>query len=346
MAQLQESCFQNIRIGRGNGNCTSNTVIGQCAGDSLNGNANVIIGFCAGRVSTCFNTFIGACAGRTTTNCSNTFIGFRAGDGCCSSTTSTLIGSYTAITGSIQASVGIGFKALNHGGNLANGNVGIGFYTLRSTNACRCNVAVGFRALDNNTNCFNVAVGYRAGENTGSSSCQVFIGDRTGRFASTGYTNRIGVGFYSYQTNYRSNSGVLGRYVVQYAYAYTSWSDVSDIRDKTEISLLDDNLGINFIRKLRPVKYKMDHRISYVNKCGFEWGQKDGTLKRKKTDYGFIAQEIDNIKKELNIIFDAVTFNDISDSWSIRSLELLSPIVKSIQYLNNELDMIENKLIE
>jgi hypothetical protein len=350
MAQLQESFVCSIRIGRGCGGNPTNTVIGcGAANDAAGfGNNNVAIGKDAGGSNNvCNSVAIGACAGRLSAGTFNTFIGFRAGDSstCTGSCRNVLIGACTRVTSCTFDSVAIGFCSLQHGGD-AHRSIAVGYLAMCSTSAGYNNVAIGRESLKNNGSTNNVAIGYKAGEFTGTSNKQVIIGDRSNRFAGSGYTNRVSVGFYVYENSYKSNEAVLGRYAVTYAGIYTAWTNVSDERDKTDINTLNDNLGINFVRKLRPISYKFDHRKAYVNKCGFEWGQKDGTLKEDKENYGFIAQEVNQATMDLGVKFDGVQLNTTMDEkWEIRNEDFLASIVKSIQDINKEIDKIEEKLI-
>ena len=125
---------------------------------------------------------------------------------------------------------------------------------------------------------------------------------------------------------------------------YTDWSNVSDSRDKAEIETLSSNLGFNLIRKLRPVKYKNDHRDTYVKKCGFEYGQKDGTLASEKEHYGLIAQELHQALTELDAKFDALGHDENKDAYRLTYTELIAPVIKSIQELDERLKIVETKL--
>ena len=348
MAVLQESFICSIRVGTGCGSNKTNNVLGCGAGAlcSTFGCNNVAIGKASGGGnSTCFNVSIGAYAGRNSQGKCNVFIGLQSGCGNTStgSTNNVLIGSCTRVTNCTFETVAIGFCALRHGGD-AHRSVSIGYLSMCSSSAGNNNVAIGRGTLQNNSGSDNVAVGYLSAQNTGNGVKQVSIGDRATRFGSSGYNNRVQIGFYTYEQNYRSNSTALGRYAVTYAGVYGNWYDVSDTRDKTDITPLNENLGINFIRKLRPVSYKFDHRKAYVNKCGFEWGEKDGTLKETGENYGFLAQEVSEAAKELNAQFDAVKKDPILDKYEISNLEFLPSIVKAIQYLNLEIDEIEKRL--
>jgi hypothetical protein len=105
-----------------------------------------------------------------------------------------------------------------------------------------------------------------------------------------------------------------------------------------------NNLGLNFLRKLNPVKYKWDLRQKYVEKCGYEYGIKDGTLKQDQINYGFLAQEIEFAAKSLGENFDAVTHDTFIDQYSLNYLNLLASLTKALQEINNDLDLIETQL--
>jgi hypothetical protein len=202
---------------------------------------------------------------------------------------------------------------------------------------------IGFKAGMNQQGMGTVAIGYVAASNAGG-DCLTAIGANTARFGNR--TNVTGLGFYSYiYPPPYNNKFQIGRYnTPATSFIRTAWSNVSDSRDKTNIENLPNNLGLNFIRKLRPVTFKFDYRMEYMYKCGFEFGVKDGTLKKTETNYGFLAQQIEETAKELNVKFDGITYNSHSDIYRIKNLELLSPIVKAIQELNNELDIIEQQI--
>ena len=123
---------------------------------------------------------------------------------------------------------------------------------------------------------------------------------------------------------------------------YGGWTYCSDFNEKTNIQTLSYNFGLPFIKKLRPVKFNWDIREKYVKKCGFEFGQKDGTLVEDRENYGFIAQEIETAINELNLRFDELTKDN--KRYKLASTGLIAPIVKSIQQLSVKLDAIKERL--
>jgi hypothetical protein len=255
-------------------------------------------------------------------------------------------------TTSIGTSVGGGYSGY-HVGNVAIGagsgknaytnsvTIGVDSFTLGFGNA---GIAIGHCARSG-ANC-TIVIGNKAGYENGSvGDCSILIGYRAG-YSMGGAVNNILVGYNATQQNgYGCNDQtVLGtKNNNVYNCVYTEWTDVSDCRDKTNVQPIN-NLGLNFIRKLNPVKYKWDLRQKYEDKCGYEYGIKDGTLKQDQINYGFLAQEIEFAAKSLGENFDAVTHDTFIDQYSLNYLNLLASLTKALQEINNDLDLIETQL--
>jgi hypothetical protein len=232
---------------------------------------------------------------------------------------------YRNITGSCNTA--LGNRALQE--NTANGNTAVGFCALRNNTTGYGNVAMGLFALTaNTTGVCNTALGQGA------------------QCSSTTISNTIAVGIDS-KTDLSDNHTVWGNTSNNVCNCvYVDWSNVSDARDKANISSLPDNLGLRFINKLRPVKFTSDHREVYVNKCGFEYGQKDGTLAGDKEHYGLIAQEIKQTLDELDVRFDALGHSDEQDAYRLTYNELIAPLIKAVQEIDQRLRDVEDKLAE
>ena len=125
---------------------------------------------------------------------------------------------------------------------------------------------------------------------------------------------------------------------------YVAWSNVSDCRDKTNIQTLSPKMGLDLIKKLRPVAFNWDHRDTYVRECSYEYGQKDGTLAGTKEHYGLIAQELKQTLDELNVRFDGLGHDDEKNAYRLTYEELIAPIIKAIQELNTRLEVVEEKV--
>lgn len=342
MASLQESQIASLTIGRGNNLYVTNTVFGYEAGKNTSTGSHITaIGYRAGFSITCYcdSTFIGFNAGCANNRQNNVFVGSCVGVGNNSGRNNVVVGKCAGY-GLMSNSVAIGGKALACGSNYDN-SVAIGNAAGRNgpSNSVNIGEAAGFASGVNAVRSVNI--GHNAGQFAYCCN-NVTIGACAGRFGTQ--NNSVQIGFYAYGAYNTSNKFVLGRYSANNSYVYVGWTNVSDSRDKTNIENLPDNLGLNFIRKLRPISFKYDSRIPYMFKCGFEYGVKDGTLKKNECNYGFLAQEIEQAAKDLNVNFDGVSYDTYNDRYGVKMLELLSPIVKSIQELNNELDNIEKQI--
>ncbi len=342
MATLLESTIDSLTMGRGNTSCLTNTILGCGAGSSNTTGAR--------------NTAIGAASGGSSTGSDSVSLGYKAGSVLTGGSRNVLLGSNvgTSSTGCDVVSVG-----QDSNNCTSNRTVGLGRKTFRTgtgainavavgteafcQNSSGCGVSIGFRtACGTTTGCHNVAIGAAALQHY-NGSCNVAIGTNTGKYKGN-YTNTTKLGYYSYH-GYSNNMFTIGRGTITSAFVYVGWTNVSDARDKTNISDLPDNLGLNFIRKLRPVSFRYDFRKHYMFECGFEFGTKDGTLKSPKTSYGFLAQEVEQAAKDLGVNFEGVDITTFDGSSTIKLEEFLSPIVKAIQEMNDELDIIEQRLI-
>jgi trimeric autotransporter adhesin len=225
---------------------------------------------------------------------------------------------------SYNNSVTIGYKA---GKYAYNRSVSIGYYTISGNDDT---VVIGSLAgCSNNTvGKQSILIGYTAGCSIGGATNNILVGYNATQ------QNGYGVGDQTVLGNANNNV---------YNCVYTEWTDVSDCRDKTNFQPIN-NLGLNFLRKLNPVKYKWDLRQKYENKCGYEYGIKDGTLKQDNTNYGFLAQEIEFAAKSLGENFDAVTHDTFIDQYSLNYLNLIATLTKALQEINDDLDLIETQL--
>ncbi len=121
------------------------------------------------------------------------------------------------------------------------------------------------------------------------------------------------------------------------------WSTVSDCRDKTNIKALPDNLGLRFIKKLKPVSFNWDNRETYVRECKCDYGVKDGSLAGTKEHYGIIAQDLREVLDELEVRFDGLGHDDQKDAYRVTYEELIAPMIKAIQELEARVSYLEEQ---
>lgn len=204
---------------------------------------------------------------------------------------------YSNISGDNNS--GLGYQSLytNTTGFL---NAAFGSYTLTANSTGHTNAAFGNYALGNNT--------------TGNSNTAL------GNYAL--YTNTIGINNtaigYDAQvpSGFASNQVRLGNSSVTYAGIQVSWTITSDRNLKNNIN--NTNLGLDFINKLRPV--------SYIRKND----------ESKKTEYGLIAQEVEETLKEEGVENAGMLTITDNGEYQLRYNDLLAPMIKAIQQLNEE----------
>jgi hypothetical protein len=343
MAILQQSEVNGLRLGRGAGGCVNSTAFGRCALNSTN-NYSTGIGYRVGQCDASAATFIGAKAGQYNSGSSNTAAGFGA------------LQSPSGGGNTASENVAIGFNAFNCA-TTGNQNVVIGSLAFETGSSQINNVVLGSSAAKDNprdnavvigveASCYNsgyreVVIGHRANRNGGGKN-NVIIG-RCAGYANA-YNNVVIIGTDVSVTGYghivwgNSNNNV-------YNCVWGGWSYFSDARDKTDIEPLTCDTGIKFIKKLRPVSFNLDNRKNYVDKCSFVYGQKDGTLAIEKKEYGFIAQELEQVLEELNITdFSGLKYNEDKDAYRLAYAELLSPLTKAIQELDERTQALKLKI--
>jgi hypothetical protein len=247
--------------------------------------------------------------------------------------------------------------------NNGNHNVAIGHDSMKRPTTSNKNTFVGWGSGNGNnynppSGSYNVGIGYRSMEFFLNGNCNTGVGYKTLRYVSNGNGNvaigtcaginivnandTIAIG-YNAQTSDANGHTVAGNSSMNCFVVSSNWTNLSDCRDKTDIESLDDNLGLNFVRNLRPVKFNFDFRNNYKQNCGFEYGVKDGTLKQEIESYGFIAQEIESTLNNLNTHFDALNKNEDGD-YRFDYENLISPIVKSLQQTIQRLEILESKI--
>ena len=228
----------------------------------------------------------------------------------------------TNVLGSSNTAVGSGTLISNSEGY---GNTALGFSSLSSNLAGNGNTAIGTQSLFNNygdegtnTGGYNTAVGNASLFNNISGIGNSSLGHQSGFNITTGnYNTAIG---YDAQVpdGTLSNQVQIGNDNVTYAGVKVSWTYGSDRRLKSNI--LNSNLGLNFISKIRPVSYTRNSDV------------------KQKPEYGFIAQEIEDVLKESGIDNSGmITVND-DGIYGLRYNDLFAPMVKAIQELKTEND--------
>ena len=296
-----DSEVQNIRIGRGKGGVTTNTVFGVGSGSALDqsttlGNQNTFFGYQAGLYCTTGynNVFMGRVAGiNVTTGFSNVAIGNRAMENASTNTNSVAVGNATLA--SITSGVG---------------NTAIGSNASATLTTTADSVAVGLSALNGPAGVDRcIAIGKEAGATaTNGIVDAIMIGASS---TATG-SNAIAIGV---STTAAANTIRMGNASITTANIQVAWTVTSDARAKEQVSDLD--LGLEFAKALRPVSFK---------RIGSE-----------QEELGFIAQEVEAaLPRQLGLVQ-----KDDEGVYGLRQNDLIAVLVKAVQELSARVEALE-----
>jgi hypothetical protein len=201
------------------------------------------------------------------------------------------------------------------------------------------NVAIGQNSLFNAGNTAgSVAVGLDALYTAGNgSSNNTGVGNSAGKFISTGANNTC-LGYFAgtnvspFYITTQSNRVVVGDSNVTNAYVQVAWTVVSDERDKTDIQNV--SYGLDFINRLRTVKFKRDNRNRYEN------GVSDGSKKDQNYTYGFLAQNVIEAEKACGATDDTLLVANNEDPNNLKLVEtsVIPALVNAIKELKAEFE--------
>lgn len=245
-------------------------------------------------------------------------------------------------TGEYNTAVGGG--ALNQNTTGEN-NTALGGNSLANNTTGNNNTAVGRVSLSSNTIGYeNVAVGINSLWANTEGHDNTAIGTDSLKQNTTGnYNTAIGSGAGLNNTTYNNttclgaNAQVTGDNQVQLGnsstsvYAYSSLNVRSDKRDKKDIE--DTDLGLDFIKKLRPVKYK--------------WNFRNGEYEGKRYHQGLIAQEVKEVLDDMKTDFAGYQDHKVNGGEDVLSLaygEFIAPLIKAIQELQVMIDDLKKQV--
>ncbi|HVX49304.1 MAG TPA: T9SS type A sorting domain-containing protein [Chitinophagaceae bacterium] len=237
------------------------------------------------------------------------------------------------------------------------GNLAIGYQALYYSNSFY-NTAIGVQALYHNENgAFNIALGLGALYNNVSGNNNTACGYYSGVNTNTLY-NTTTLGYGAVAT--ASNQVHIGNSAVTSIGGFTNWTNISDVRVKTNIK--ENVPGLSFINKLKPITYTLSLDaadkiiqapvIKDLQGKVIEPTQEQLTTRKTKEQIvytGFAAQDVEKAAKSLNYDFSGVDApkND-KDLYGLRYSEFVVPLVKAVQELSAKNDALEeeNKQLE
>lgn len=132
-------------------------------------------------------------------------------------------------------------------------------------------------------------------------------------------------------------------------YAGSSTIVTSDAREKEHIR--DSDLGLNFVRALRPVSYKFKDFESAITEpadgAGGEQATVTGTIRHRfnRPHYGLIAQEVKQTLMALQVEdFAGWTEDTATGKQGLRYEEFIAPLIKAVQELSDKVSALESEL--
>ena len=352
-----DSSINNVYVGRGWGNITSNTVLGTGSlgvnstgfdntaigygslSNNITGQANTAVGdgALAQNSSGNYNTAIGCGAmqyisGNTSDNiaigyCSlqnnttgfyNVAIGNFSLYYNYSGTNNTTIGYASLRSSTGSSNTAIGSETL-YSNTTTGGNTAIGHRSMYTNNTGYNNTAVGFYSLYSNVNGYlNTAVGgWALYVNTGN--LNTAVGYEAGRYNTSG-GNNLFLGYGATNTAggiTASNTIVLGNSSITTLRCNTA--TISGLSDQRDKKDIENiPLGLSFLNELRPVK--------------FTWNQRDGG-RVNLPDSGFIAQEALKVIEKYDAEWFGLVDHQNPEHFEMASAKLIPVIVKAIQEL-------------
>ena len=239
---------------------------------------------------------------------------------------------YSNNLGGYNTAVGNGSLYSNLGGSW---NTALGYISLFSNISGFSNTAIGHQALySNTTGTSNTAVGDSSLYLNTSGNGNTVLGRNAGSTITTG-GNLTCIGINSQPISGTAiNQITLGSpSITALRCAVQTISGVSDARDKKNIT--DLSLGIDFLMKVKPRLFNWDKREWYNNNVS------DGSKMKETPTAGFIAQELDEVQTTENSEWLNLVLKDNPEKLEATSGNLLPVMVKAIQELKEENDLLK-----
>jgi hypothetical protein len=295
-----------------------NVVIGDAAFQYGIGRDNVIVGKDACPNKASWSVIIGNNAGKSVTSSEfddeRVLIGTNVGYNDQNTYRNVYVGNYAGYGGSTStnttSNVFVG-SYCGYGVQTGSYNVCVGTDSARSLTSGIKNVYIGTNsATGTSTGSNNVCIGYSASQYTGSDNYSVCLGSNT---ISTSDSISIGHDI----TNTTPNRIMIGNGTGSVYCDYNTnevWHFSSDERLKKDIS--DCDLGIEFIEKIRPIKYR--------------WNRPNETITTQM--YGFSYQQLKKVLDDNKIEYTGLV-DEVNGYGTVGSSALIPVLVKAVQEL-------------
>lgn len=234
-------------------------------------------------------------------------------------------------------------------------NTAVGPYALLNAVFTFENTAVGHRALQSlTTGSNNTAIGNDAGVTNANVSFSTTAGNaaRAGQYGTAIGSNSSASGEQATALGYGANAAYanstaigtgsittapdqvrIGNTTTTHIGGYAPWTDLSDIRFKTDVRPFTD--GLRLIRALRPISYRLD--ITALDKHIGRTPSSPEEIARKEAQVhaGFSAQELQATINRLGVPIHAVHQpQNAQDTYGVNYAALVVPLVVATQELD------------
>jgi hypothetical protein len=273
------------------------------------------------------NTGIGAYAGfYNETGTENTYVGYSAGFG--------------ADGQNNNENTGIGRNALfaiTDGG----ANTAVGKYAGAAVTGGDNNTIMGRNAGSSiNSGGNNTIIGTLAGDGIQGGSGNIMIGYNVD-VDDDDAIDRMALGnSFTVNTDNRCHIGDGGyRAELYFGSSGESWGSTSDERIKKNI--VDTDLGLDFVNKLRPIKYQDKPTSEHPE--SFNIQEPKDTASDKVLD-GLLAQEVKSAVDDLGTTFSGWTVNEKTTKQRLQYEKFVLPLIKAVQELSTENEALEARV--
>jgi hypothetical protein len=247
-------------------------------------------------------------------------------------------------TGNYNTASGVSALYSNTTGTSNNAS---GYQALYYNTTAHYNTAVGYNSLHSanrtaDANAYNTAVGYNAGESITTGQYNVLIGASSNPSINTA-VNQIVIGYGAIGTG--NNQIALGNTSITSIKGQVPFTTYSDRRIKRDIQ--NSDLGLAFIRELKPMKYKRVNPADYPEPL-LEERFKNGQNERPQDDEtvydGLIAQEVKETLDKLGVQWSGWSEDENTGKQGIQYGALVVPLIKALQELSAKVEELESQL--
>ena len=216
-------------------------------------------------------------------------------------------------------------------------NVFIGNSAATRAGAADSNVCIGKHSADQlTTGDDNTFVGYDSGDTVTTGFQNTCIGGRADASATIANATSIGYNVTVTQTN----NVFIGNSSVSAIKGQVAFSTYSDERIKREIE--DSDLGLEFIKDLKPRKYKRvapkDYPEEFLDKNKNDLSNPDEVVD------GLIAQEVKQTMDKLGVSFSGWDEDENTTKQSLEYATFVPALIKSIQELSSQVDELKTEI--